>query len=122
MTLPICRFIWRCGYNIATELFFCLPCNIFALQSSTFAPSNEKQPQIMVTPETLYLSFNFSNRLFTPGSALEFERHHFGPGMVLLFLNYANKLAKKCNFVLIVPMFSSPFPPIANRATSSFVH
>ena len=39
----------------------------------------------MVTPETLYLSFNFSNRLFRSGSALEFERHHFGPGTVLLF-------------------------------------
>ena len=39
----------------------------------------------MVTPETLYLSFNYNNRRFTPGAILEFERHHFGPDTVLLF-------------------------------------
>ena len=38
MTLPICRFIWRCGYDDAYESFFCYRCNIFALQGSTFAP------------------------------------------------------------------------------------
>ena len=42
MTLPICRFIWRYGYNDATEPFFRYLCNIFALQSSTFAPDLKK--------------------------------------------------------------------------------
>lgn len=54
----------------------------------------------MVTPETLYLSFNFSNRLFTPGSALEFERHHFGPGMVLFFFEL-------CKFFVIFSIILS---------------
>ena len=55
----------------------------------------------MVTPETLYLSFNFSNRLFTPGSALEYERHHCGPGTVLLFSDICKFYLHICVFFCI---------------------
>ena len=55
----------------------------------------------MVTPETLYLSFNFSNRLFRSGSALEFERHHFGPGTVLLFSDICKFYLHICVFFCI---------------------
>ena len=48
MTLPIFRFIWRCGYNhIATEPFFRYLCNIFALQSSTFAAKMKRNEKLL---------------------------------------------------------------------------